>query len=114
MAAIERGEGGEDHAVRAWLAKALSAQRGPQWVCENCQTAHPEWDPVCPICDAFDTMSWKEPPATTLSSSTHFEMLPLLVGKSANGEVSQPVDYIEGGAHEDSDTKDPEPENPKT
>ena len=114
MAAIERGEGGEDHAVRAWLAKALSAQRGPQWVCENCQTAHPEWDPVCPICDAFDTMSWKEPPATTLSSSTHFEMLPLLVGKSANGEVSQPVDYIERGVQEDSDTKDPEPENPKT
>ena len=113
MAAIERGEGGEDQAVRAWLAKALSAQRGPQWVCENCQTAQPEWDPVCPTCEAFDTMSWKEPPATTFSSSTHMEMLPLLVGKRANGEVSRPVDYIERDKQEEIDEKDPEPENPK-
>ncbi|MDG2232161.1 MAG: tetratricopeptide repeat protein, partial [Paracoccaceae bacterium] len=113
MAAIERGEGGEDHAVRAWLAKALSAQRGPQWVCENCQTAQSEWDPVCPSCEAFDTMSWKEPPATTFSSSTHLEMLPLLVGKRANGEVSRPVDYIERDAKEEIDEKDPSPADHK-
>ena len=58
-------------------------------------------------------MSWKEPPATTFSSSTNLEMLPLLVGKRTNAEVSRPVDYIERDAQEEIDEKDPEPENPK-
>ena len=40
-------------------------------------------------------------------------MLPLMVGKRANAEVSRPVDNIERDAEEDSHTKDPEPENPK-
>ena len=35
MAAIEKGEGAEEKTIRAWLNKALTASRGPQWVCEN-------------------------------------------------------------------------------
>ena len=95
MAAIERGEGGEDRAVRAWLAKALSAKRGPQWVCDNCQTAQSEWAPVCPVCEAFDTMAWKEPPATNFSASSHMEMLPLLVGKRSANDVTHSAGFIE-------------------
>jgi len=37
MAAIERGEGSDDSIVRAYLARALTASRGSQWVCEKCQ-----------------------------------------------------------------------------
>ncbi len=82
MAAVERGQGGSDELVRGWLAKALSAQRGPQWTCENCQTAHPEWTPVCKNCEAFDTLTWKAPPVANITSSTGIEVLPLLTGRS--------------------------------
>ncbi len=45
MAAIERGEGAEDSVVKGWLARALTAPRGPQWVCGSCQSVHAEWAP---------------------------------------------------------------------
>lgn len=80
MAAIERGEGSDDAVVRGWLAKALSAPRGPQWVCENCQQVHGGWEPVCSNCKGFDTLSWKEAPQTEVVASTGAEMLPLIVG----------------------------------
>jgi HemY protein len=53
MAAIERGEGSSDEVVRGWLTKALSAPRGPQWVCDKCNTIHSDWVPVCSSCDAW-------------------------------------------------------------
>ncbi len=80
MAAITRGEGGDDAMVKGWLARALSAPRGPQWVCENCKTSHAEWAPVCSSCEGFDTMSWTTPPTPDVSSATGISMLPLIVG----------------------------------
>ena len=80
MAAIERGEGSSDEVVRGWLTKALSAPRGPQWVCDKCNTIHSDWVPVCSSCDALDTLSWKEAPQNEMQSSTGIEMLPLLMG----------------------------------
>lgn len=80
MAAIERGEGGSDAVVRGWLAKALSAPRGSQWVCDNCQNIHGEWAPVCGNCGSFDTLSWREPPQSEVVSASGTEMLPLIVG----------------------------------
>ena len=62
MAAIERGEGASDAVVRAWLARAVTAPRGPQWVCSNCHNIHGDWVPVCENCGAFDTLAWTEPP----------------------------------------------------
>ena len=80
MAAIERGEGSSDEVVRGWLTKALSAPRGPQWVCDNCNTIHSDWVPVCSSCDALDTLSWKEAPQNEMQTSTGIEMLSLLMG----------------------------------
>lgn len=80
MAAIERGEGSSDEVVRGWLTKALSAPRGPQWVCNKCNTIHSDWVPVCSSCDALDTLSWKEAPQNEMQTSTGIEMLPLLMG----------------------------------
>lgn len=80
MAAVERGEGSSDAVVKGWLARALSAPRGPQWVCENCHHIHAEWVPACENCHSFDTLSWKSPPSTAMSTSTGIEMLPLIVG----------------------------------
>lgn len=80
MAAIERGEGSEDAVVRGWLARALTAPRGPHWLCDRCQHIHARWEPICANCEAFDTLSWKVPPDSSGPSATGTEMLPLVVG----------------------------------
>lgn len=79
MAAIERGEGSVDAIVRGWLAKALTAPRGPQWCCDKCQAIHAAWSPICENCSGFDTLSWREPPEGAGPSATGTELLPLMV-----------------------------------
>jgi HemY protein len=82
LAAIERGEGAPDQRVRALLTRALSAPRGPQWVCDNCHNVAGDWEPVCSNCGAFDTLSWREPPAGSTPSlrGAGGEVLPLIAG----------------------------------
>lgn len=80
MAAIERGEGSEDAVVRGWLTKALTASRGPQWVCENCHSVHGEWVPVCKNCETFDALSWVVPTVGEVAMPDSTKMLPLIVG----------------------------------
>ncbi|MEM9433780.1 MAG: heme biosynthesis HemY N-terminal domain-containing protein [Pseudomonadota bacterium] len=114
LAAIERGEGSDDSVVRALLARALTAPRGPQWVCDNCQNIHAQWAPVCNNCTAFDTFSWREPPQAELAMPSGAHMLPLIVGPQAEeAELAEPED-IE--AHEvvvvDSDVVTAEEDHP--
>ena len=97
MAAIERGEGADDAVVRGWLTRALTADRGPQWVCDSCQNIHSAWVPVCANCGSFDTLAWKRPPSGEVSMPAGTEMLPLLVGKQESStevivaeEVNEP------------------------
>ncbi|GAA6180665.1 heme biosynthesis HemY N-terminal domain-containing protein [Shimia sp. NS0008-38b] len=80
MAAIERGEGSSDAVVKGYLAKALSAPRGPQWVCDNCHAIHADWAPTCDNCHSFDTLAWVAPPETETQSVTGAAMLPLIIG----------------------------------
>ena len=96
MAAIERGEGKPDKVVRGWLAKAVIAPRGPQWVCENCGHPHAAWAPTCENCESFDTLSWTRPVETAATSATGLDMLPLLL---AGG------DEPDTKAEDDSDTE---------
>ena len=101
MAAIERGQGASDTVVQGWLARAVTAPRGPQWVCGNCQHIHGEWQPVCEHCEAFDTLAWKRPPEAQLALPGGAEMLPLLIGRgdeasdTAGGEASEGAEIIE-------------------
>ncbi|MDZ4094015.1 MAG: heme biosynthesis HemY N-terminal domain-containing protein [Paracoccaceae bacterium] len=92
MAAIERGEGADDSVVRGWLARALTAPRGPQWCCEKCQAIHAQWGPICENCGGFDTLSWREPHEGAGPSATGSELLPLIVGspKPASEPVPEP------------------------
>lgn len=96
MAAVERGEGSDDQVVRGWLAKALTAPRGKQWVCDQCHAVHSEWAPICPNCNGFDTLSWREPPETTGPSPTGSEILPLIVQPKPRAEPKpaepEPID----------------------
>ena len=95
MAAVERGEGAGDAVVQGWLARALNAPRGPQWVCQNCNHIHAEWAPFCDNCHAFDTLSWTTPSTPELIGATGTAMLPLIIGsiedKRAEGETSNVV-----------------------
>lgn len=103
-AAIERGEGASDAVVRGWLARALTAPRGPQWVCDNCKTIHSEWTPVCNTCESFDTLSWTSPPQGDMVLPAGAEMLPLIVGSIE--DKTKPM--------ADAEVVDSEPPTPST
>jgi HemY protein len=95
MAAIERGEGADDAVVRGWLTRALTAPRGPQWICDNCKHIHATWTPVCTNCAAFDTLEWKRPPAGEVAMPAGTEMLPLMVGRAPSAEVMDDEDVLD-------------------
>lgn len=86
MAAIEKGEGADDTVVRAWLAKALNASRGPQWICSNCSVIQPKWTAKCDNCPSFDTFEWKLPPVSDDVQSGP-AALPMMSGVIAAGET---------------------------
>src|SRR6056297_2374616 len=113
MAAIERGEGAPDAVVKGWLARALSAPRGPQWVCDKCQHIHAEWVPSCENCGTFDTLSWRAPPNSPMATPTGLEMLPLIVGAvedqredEADEDVVEAEVVEAGAASEDTPKED--------
>ena len=106
MAAIERGEGSDDSVVKAWLAKALTASPGPQWICDVDGKAYPEWVPVTD--GGFDTLSWKTAPSSEVMTENAAGMLPLIIGapepepepevdeaETLDGEISLPGDDAE-------------------
>jgi len=80
MAAIERGEGSDDSTVKAWLAKAVTVSRGPQWTCDKCGHVHSEWEAICDRCGAFDTLSWTDKGTDSAMQAGSMSMLPLIVG----------------------------------
>ena len=95
MAAVERGEGADDAVIRGWLARALTAPRGPQWCCDKCQAIHAHWVPICENCAGFDTLSWREPVDSSGPSATGSELLPLIIGAPDRPEatsVDEPED----------------------
>tara|TARA_R110002074_G_scaffold36799_4_gene100173 strand:+ start:731 stop:2341 length:1611 start_codon:yes stop_codon:yes gene_type:complete len=113
MAAIERGEGSSDQVVRGWLARALTAPRGPQWICEKCHHAHAGWQVLCDNCGAFDTLSWKSAPESTGPSATGTEMLPLIVGAlpapGARDADTEPGSVVDVSASEPTEPVDQPP-----
>ncbi len=104
MAAIERGSGADDAVVKGWLARALTAARGPQWVCGKCHKSHTEWQPVCDNCAGFDTLTWSRPSETTSAMVTGAEMLPLIVGQIE--DTSDIVADVADDKHDIDDIED--------
>lgn len=88
MAAIERGEGADEAVVRGWLTKALSAPRGPQWVCDNCGAVQDHWDPVCGSCGALDTLTWTRPNVKDVAMPASTELLPLMTAPKEEKAVA--------------------------
>lgn len=88
MAAIAKGEGAEEPVVKGWLAKALNASRGPQWICSSCHKIHVQWAPKCDNCAGFDTMAWQTPPESD-DVGTNPALLPLMGGLLAAEPISE-------------------------
>src|SRR6056297_4211505 len=110
MAAIERGEGAADSVVKGWLARALSAPRGPQWVCDKCQHIHSQWVPSCENCGTFDTLSWRAPPSSPMATPTGLEMLPLIVGAVEDKrEDESDEDVVEAEVVEEAEASEDAP-----
>jgi len=107
MAAIERGEGADDAVVRGWLARALTAPRGPQWCCEKCQAIHAQWVPICDNCGGFDTLTWREPAEGTGPSATGSELLPLIVGTPPAPPVADSTEPDEAEVVADTESDKP-------
>ena len=103
MAAIERGQGAPEAVVRGWLAKALDASRGPQWICGKCNHVHPAWVPICENCGAFDTLDWKVPTHSETASLSQSSMLPLIIGAAEAAQAAAPA----GRPVEDAEIADP-------
>jgi HemY protein len=106
MAAVERGQGSDDAVVRGWLARALSAPRGPQWACGDCHTVHPDWTPVCASCGGFDTLDWTDIPETYHAGpAAASAMLPLIVerGTKAAETAAPPAPKPKTGAEAPED-----------
>ena len=91
IAAIEKGEGADDSVIRKWLTKAVSAPRGPQWVCENCSTVHSAWRPTCFNCNALDTLTWMDVPETSAELVSGSERAPFVLDvlNSNDNETAQ-------------------------
>jgi len=109
MAAVERGEGSDDQVVRGWLTKALTAPRGPQWVCDNCQTVQANWSPTCSNCSSLDTLTWKDAPQSEASMPAGTAMLPLIVGALENDAPTEDAPEAEIIDVTASDAQDAEP-----
>ncbi len=109
MAAIERGEGSDDAVVRGWLARALTAPRGPQWVCDKCQHVHASWQAICENCNAFDTLTWRDVPDSSGPSATQSELLPLIVGSLPGPDKPKPEDTQEQVVEAEVEAEDGEP-----
>lgn len=110
MAAIERGEGASDAVVQGWLARALTAPRGPQWVCDNCRHIHSEWSPVCENCGGFDTLAWSAPQTPEIASVAAANLLPLIVGASNGTEAELEEEESDGASvAEDEDILEDSP-----
>lgn len=110
MAAIERGAGAEDRVVRAWLAKAVTAPRGMQWVCDSCGHIHADWRPVCAHCHSFDRLSWQEVTQSDAALMGPAQMLPLIVGAREDDKATAAADEsVEAEVLTDTDAQAPEP-----
>jgi HemY protein len=91
LAGISRGEGADESTLRALVAQAIAAPRGPQWCCDKCQAVRSSWHPVCDNCGSFDTLSWREPPAGTDMTPSLAELLPLMNSRPVpQAQISEP------------------------
>lgn len=68
MAEIEQQDTGDPYRAREWLSRVAHAPRDAAWMCDSCQNAAADWAPVCPNCQAFDSLAWRKPVTDEIES----------------------------------------------
>lgn len=59
MARLEEAENKSRENADMWIERAVRANVGPSWTCEECQAIPDKWTLHCPECGAFDSISWR-------------------------------------------------------
>lgn len=59
MARLEETQHKSKEKADEWLERAVKANIGPSWTCENCKSITEKWSLHCPECDGFDSISWQ-------------------------------------------------------
>jgi HemY protein len=72
MAEVEKELHGPD-AANVWFARAADAPASPSWLCMQCATQHPQWQPHCNGCNHFDSLRYEcpAPRGTSLEMTAH-------------------------------------------
>jgi HemY protein len=100
MARLEQDEHGDAVAARVWLDRAETAAPDKAWTCDTCGAVAAEWSALCGNCEAFDTVSWKQPPRVSVLSS--------LPAPGPVVEATTPEEPVEVDSVEEA----PDPERP--
>lgn len=61
MAYIEQGEFSDFDAAGRWLGRSADSQPDSVWMCSQCSNTTEKWDTHCGQCNAFDTLTFKQP-----------------------------------------------------
>ena len=61
LAELEEAEHGDSAAAKRALERAGFARPDETWTCRECGARAVDWTPLCPSCQAFDTLGWASP-----------------------------------------------------
>ena len=61
LAELEEAEHGDSAAAKRALERAGFARPDETWTCRECRARATDWTPLCPSCQAFDTLEWASP-----------------------------------------------------
>lgn len=61
LAELEEAEHGDSAAAKRALERAGFARPDETWTCRECSARATDWTPLCPSCQAFDTLEWASP-----------------------------------------------------
>lgn len=59
MSRLEETERKDKEKAEEWMQRAVKANLGPSWTCDNCKGIVEKWTVHCPECDGFDTIHWQ-------------------------------------------------------
>lgn len=70
LAELEEAEHGDAAAARRALERAGFARPDETWTCRDCGARALDWTPLCPGCQAFDTLEWASPRPVAVLAAT--------------------------------------------
>jgi len=61
-ALLAEGERNDHEAAARWRVRAAQLAAAPLWTCGLCGATSGEWQPRCPTCGGFDSLTWRPGP----------------------------------------------------